>query len=472
MVHFWSRKALLRLTAAAIIVCLLGTTLLMIFNITEKDKRTLEKQLEKIKNPIKNENVMLAALRKEVDEQIERLKNPESEIDEILTMSGNKSRLKFVLTAALEKPKQNLANDTKINEARNVNYNVHIFYYPWYGNPTFDGKYLHWNHPFLPHWNHKEAKKWPSGHHSPPDDIGANFYPELGPYSSKDPGVVRKHIQDIKYAGIGVIAVSWYPPGDADSQGEEPDKLMPMILDMAAAQGVKVAFHIEPYKGRDHLTLKKNLKYIIKTYGNHSAFYRRYHKEKNKMLPLYYVYDAYQVSSKLWADLFKPSGKLTLRDTELDGFFIGLLVEQQHKVDIVSAGFDGFYTYFATNGFTFGSSWDKWKEIQKFAKSQSKMFIPSVGPGYIDTNVRPWNGKNTRNRNAGNYYRAAFDAAFKVNPSIISITSFNEWHEGTQIEPAVSKNTGQYLYLDYGRKQGPRYYLDLTREFADRYTRM
>jgi hypothetical protein len=26
-----------------------------------------------------------------------------------------------------------------------------------------------------------------------------------------------------------------------------------------------------------------------------------------------------------------------------------------------------------------------------------------------------------------------------VNPSFVAITSFNEWHEGTQIEPAAPK---------------------------------
>ncbi len=29
------------------------------------------------------------------------------------------------------------------------NYNVHIFYYPWYGNPESDGQYIHWNHLYL-----------------------------------------------------------------------------------------------------------------------------------------------------------------------------------------------------------------------------------------------------------------------------------------------------------------------------------
>ena len=83
------------------------------------------------------------------------------------------------------------------------NYNVHAFYYPWYGNPEFDDQYLHWNHPQMPHWNKNEAVKWPTGRHKPPDDIGSNYFPKLGPYSSRDPKVIDDHMQQLRTAGVG-----------------------------------------------------------------------------------------------------------------------------------------------------------------------------------------------------------------------------------------------------------------------------
>ena len=57
------------------------------------------------------------------------------------------------------------------------NYCIHAFYYMWYGNPEFDGRYLHWNHRYLPHWEQSVTNQYPKGRHVPPDDIGANFYP-------------------------------------------------------------------------------------------------------------------------------------------------------------------------------------------------------------------------------------------------------------------------------------------------------
>jgi len=83
------------------------------------------------------------------------------------------------------------------------NYYLHAFYYSWYGNPKFDGKYIHWDHPLLLHWDSKVAQGYPQGRHVPPDDIGANFYPSLGAYSSRDPSVIESHMQQLRTAAIG-----------------------------------------------------------------------------------------------------------------------------------------------------------------------------------------------------------------------------------------------------------------------------
>ena len=57
-------------------------------------------------------------------------------------------------------------------------------------------------------------------------------------------------------------------------------------------------------------------------------------------------------------------------------------------------------------------------------------------------------------RNNGDYYRASFSGATKSGADWAIITSFNEWLEGTQIEPSAS----------YGDA-----YLSLTRELAAAY---
>jgi len=158
----------------------------------------------------------------------------------------------------------------------------------------------------------------------------------------------------------------------------------------------------------------------------------------------------------------------SIRGTKLDCIVIGLLVEAGHKQSILQGGFDGFYTYFASNGFSFGSSTTNWKLLVEFAKAHGLMFIPSVGPGYDDVRVRPWNQRTTKSRENGAYYRDMFNAGVRTRFSpqgskagIVSVTSFNEWHEGTQIETAVPKAT----YADY-YPQRPDFYLKLTSEIV------
>ena len=124
---------------------------------------------------------------------------------------------------------------------------------------------MHWNHHYMPHWKPAITDKYPRGRHVPPDDIGASFYPELGCYSSKDPAVIDKHLLQLRSAGAGVIAVSWYPAGLSDDEGPPPDPVIPVLLDAALTHGVKIMLHIEPYKGRTPQSVRNDLQYIHTT---------------------------------------------------------------------------------------------------------------------------------------------------------------------------------------------------------------
>ena len=105
--------------------------------------------------------------------------------------------------------------------------------------------------------------------------------------------------------------------------------------------------------------------------------------------------------------------------------------------------------------------------MSDFAAAHNLIFIPSFGPGYDDLQVRPWNRLTARDRKNGAYYQEGFKRAReRTRGGMVSITSFNEWGEGTQIEPAVPKVVTSRNYLDYS-PQGPDYYLQLTREMAE-----
>lgn len=128
----------------------------------------------------------------------------------------------------------------------------------------------------------------------------------------------------------------------------------------------------------------------------------------------------------------------------------------------------GFYTCFASRGFTCGQTPGHWPSMQRWAEDNGLRFIPSVGPGYLDARVRPRDGANTRDRDDGRYYDDMFAAAIASGAAYIAITSFNEWHEGTQIEPAVPHPHQGRVYLDDASRP-PDHYLRRTRHWLSRH---
>ena len=335
---------------------------------------------------------------------------------------------------------------------------VHAFYYPWYGNPDTDSRYANWNHPVAV--RNGPAKQFPGG-----DDIGANFFPALGCYSAHDPGLVETHMQQFRRARVGVISVSWW------GRDSFTDRALPLLFKAAEKYGIKINFHIEPHLGqgkRTALQVRNALVYLLDKYGDSPALYRHTSLGNRAM---FYVYDSYLTPSKEWATILAPQGTQTIRGTKYDAVVIGLWVKQHEKAFFVDGHFDGFYTYFATDGFTYGSTLANWKKLAAWGRAHNKLFIPCAAPGYIDTRIRPWNGKNTRDRENGAYYDRSFQAAIDAGPDLIGITSFNEWHEGTQIEPAVPKQVRDYTCLDYAARE-QTWYLDRTAHWAELFERI
>ncbi|KAL0234678.1 hypothetical protein PCE1_001714 [Barthelona sp. PCE] len=334
------------------------------------------------------------------------------------------------------------------NDKVSLNYNVFTFYYAWYDAPfdSPDGKkhdYMHWNHQILD--DHKHICV-------PPEEIGANVYPSLGLYSSYDEEMTDVHFQMIADSGIGVVVISYWPDiTGSESQGSTvSDDLMDMLFRVAQKHSLKVSIHLEPFKGRSLKSMTKVMKHISDRWGKHASI----HKIDGRIS--YFVYDSYLVSKSTWSKLVS-----TTRGKPHAPYLIGLLVK---STDIqLLTDFDALYSYFAVDGFTYGSTSRHWRG---FVERGSQKFIPCVGPGYIDEKIRPWNRRNTRTRSR-EYYRKMWDAAIASGAEMIAITSFNEWHEGTVIEPALCDKNG---YVKCANNDNEVVYLDQTRLHVSRFS--
>jgi glycoprotein endo-alpha-1,2-mannosidase len=325
------------------------------------------------------------------------------------------------------------------------------FYYPWYGNPTTDGHYANWNHPVAV--RNEPPRSFPGG-----DDIGSNFYPNLGCYSVNDPKVLREHMRQLRQAGVGVLCASWW------GRDTFTDRALPGLFKAAEEAGLLINFHIEPFPGRNATSTRAAIAYLVGKFGTSPACQRlRSHENK----PVFFIYDSYLRPASEWATVLRKEGTNSIRGSAVDAVVLGLWVKPHEERFMIEGGFDGFYTYFATDGFTFGSTLSHWPKLADWARTHQKLFVPCVAPGYIDTRIRPWNGVNTREREAGAYYDRMWIAALKVSPELVGITSFNEWHEGTQIETSTPKQIPGFNYLNY-QPLASDYYLDRTAQWIRR----
>ena len=371
---------------------------------------------------------------------------------------------------------------------------VTAFVYGWYSTPAVDGAWGHWNHSLLPHWTAQVRAQYPAAAVSwrPPADLHSPFYPRGGPYSSADEARLRGQLAALRGAGVAAAAVSWWGRAGAsagDSQGVRTEGFFrravaqaEAALALGAAGAVRVAPHLEPYAGRDAASLRADIAALSAAHGESHAWLRVGGRR------VFFVYDSYHLPPAEWARLLTPGGDLSVRgDAAVDGFFIGLWLEREHGAALAAGGFDGAYTYFASAGFSYGSTPANWPSMRAEAEDAGLLFVPCVGPGYDDTRIRPWNRAATRAREGGAYYERMWRAAIASGAHHVGITSFNEWGEGTQIEAAEPRTvdvaalapTGAALdadlravlgardaYEDYS-PHGPDYYLELTHRYAD-----
>ena len=262
-------------------------------------------------------------------------------------------------------------------------------------------------------------------------------------------------MQELQAAKVNVVVLSWWGrrevEGTTDTQGVSTDiKVGTIIKVIESIPNMQFSFHMEPYPGRSVDSFRQDVVSLTSRYGTSSSWFRINDRRT------YYIYDSYHIPSKQWRTILsKNDDGGTLRGTDDDGFFIGLWLDRNGGHEAKSSGFDGTYSYFGSDGFTYGSTTSNWQAMSKFSTENQMIFIPSVGPGYNDVGIRPWNSKNTKKRGgSGEYYDYMWRKALEIesgeersmmrrsiksgaaSSQYVTITSYNEWGEGTQIEPA------------------------------------
>jgi glycoprotein endo-alpha-1,2-mannosidase len=291
---------------------------------------------------------------------------------------------------------------------------VAVFFYIWYGTPALDGAYAHW---------HQNG-------HAAPSQIASAYYPARGVYSSSDPNVLRAQLREVAAAGADTVVVSWWGPESFE------DTRLDAVVAEARSQKLRVALHVEPYRGRTPATVAADVE-----------------RMRGRGITDFYVYDSSASPATDWAAALGP-----MRDVRV---FANTALAGAAK----AGGFDGLYTYdvYVYNGSSFPRLCTQARKLQLLC-------APSVGPGYDarratgDLRVRP--------RLRGARYDWMWRKALQSRADIVTVTSYNEWHEGTQIEPARAVG-GAYASYDgaWGLRGlgAERAYVQRTARWTERY---
>jgi len=299
---------------------------------------------------------------------------------------------------------------------------VMAFYYTWYGTPEVGGR-----------WHH-----WPEGGHNPDKldqnglrDLGATNHPEPDVYDSNSPEVIRRHLALCEEMGIDALIATWWGINDYH------DKAFKVVIKEANRTKTQVTVYYEVIRQSSVNVAVEDFNYILDSYGAEPAFLKVDDK------PVIFVYG--RAMGQLNADDWKEVLKRVRAKHD------ALFIADTGSKELIEI-FDGGHTYNPVGTIVRGHNMEEnYTKLVKTCRETGKIACATVIPGYDDSNIGRARAI-VAERRGGELYKELWQAAMKAQPDWVLITSFNEWHEGSEIEPS---------------KEDGRFYVELTRKYSE-----
>jgi hypothetical protein len=305
-----------------------------------------------------------------------------------------------------------------------------VYYYPWWGptvgGHTWVGEYLR-------------------------DYLVPRQPPMLGHYSSRDPQVIGQHLDWMRSYGIDFLVSSWW-----GQHSWEDSTLRDFILPQIENTPVKFTVYYESaYLGIDpdgiHIAgakeeqLVSDFHHIADTYFAHPNFLR----VDDKPVVFIYLFGLYsgdyqQAFSRIRSELQAKGYGLFLVGDEA-GWNRPSAAHIQ-PLDAISPYIvfgHPLYMGYPLHREFFGDVTMQAREWEEVVHAEAKHVIPAVHPGFNGRDADP-GLIGARQSEAGAASTSMLEEFIRVmrpfvDPQLkmIMITSWNEWHEDTQIEPTI-----------------------------------
>jgi hypothetical protein len=327
---------------------------------------------------------------------------------------------------------------------------VLVHYMPWF---QARGAYS-------PHWGYH----WTMGHFDPDvvdgrgkRRIASNYYPLIGPYDSLDPAVLEYHVLLMKLAGIDGVIVDWYGPDEFHDYGLNNQRTLALFHYIRKA-GLKFSLCFEDSTIKNEIGgnyggvnasnaishAQASLLYAQANFFTDASFLRlgdapvflnfgpQYFHNSSDWASIFSVLDAtnqpafFTEDNRLaagtgafnWPPMWLAGGeKHELTPAQLQSYLAAFDQKARRWPDFVSSAFPRFHDFYGQAG---GTSY-----------------------GYLDDGD-------------GRTLITTLSRAMTNNSALVQIATWNDFGEGTVVEPTL-----EYGYRDLGIIQ------DLRRQYLD-----
>lgn len=284
-------------------------------------------------------------------------------------------------------------------------------YMPWYQAQPFSGQWgWHWT------MNHFDPARQVDGRR----EIASKYYPLIGPYDSADPHVLEYHLLLMKLAGIDGVIVDWYGLTDYRDYAALNHSTTQMLKQCERLNMKFVICYedqtIPALVSAKRIASAERAAHAAREIGWLSKYwFRSGAYVKLDARPLLLSFGQTGLSDEEWSQC--------LKQTEARVTYIS----QHHRRQAAEGAFDWPVPSDAV------AKWDQfYRDSQQWPHA-----IPVAFPRFVDIYAEAKVGESYGriNDDGGVSFRRMLQRAAASSAAIVQIATWNDWGEGTQIEP-------------------------------------
>lgn len=316
-----------------------------------------------------------------------------------------------------------------------------VHYMDWFQSKPINGKWgWHWT------MNHFNPDIKLDGRRQ----IASHYYPLIGPYDSSDPNALKCQLMLIKMAGIGGIVVDWYGKDnyyDYADINKNLEELIPLVHEAGLRFAVCYEDHTVPIEIKGGVfSASQSVEHgqeLLRWMQKHLFSQPDYLKIDGK--PVLLTFGNPYYTSSQWTQIFSVLPVKPLYISE----------SNRHEIAASYGGFDWPIPEGGTKAAL--------KEQDAFYQRANKWpftiaaAFPRFHDIYSQAGVSPSLG--IVKGEDGDTYRTTLTKALQSRANVVQIVTWNDWGEGTQIEPSIEKG---YQDLEITQQLSRKYLANAT----------